>query len=213
MSTDVIPMHMCRHHNQRKTRQGFHNTANIFYAKSCINQKCPFCSQQQITMRLLPMLILADGIGMIVDPLHSKPLLHFDCLLRNKYAKEPARMSRLFVLALPIFTARHQATIVGVCELNFCVRDGNRWTLTTSRPVTRQLSSAYVSLTSVFGMGTGGPSQQRPVTRQLSSAYVSLTSVFGMGTGGPSQQSIPTSLGRVVPSFIYQTLFCVRYLW
>lgn len=40
-------------------------------------------------------------------------------------------MSRLFVLALPIFTARHQATIVGVCELNFCVRDGNRWTLTT----------------------------------------------------------------------------------
>ena len=36
-----------------------------------------------------------------------------------------------FVFALPIFTARHQATIVGVCELNFCVRDGNRWTLTT----------------------------------------------------------------------------------
>ena len=35
------------------------------------------------------------------------------------------------MLALPIFTARHQATIVGVCELNFCVRDGNRWTLTT----------------------------------------------------------------------------------
>ena len=35
------------------------------------------------------------------------------------------------MLALPIFTARHQATIVGVSELNFCVRDGNRWTLTT----------------------------------------------------------------------------------
>ena len=34
-------------------------------------------------------------------------------------------------MALPIFTARHQATIVGVSELNFCVRDGNRWTLTT----------------------------------------------------------------------------------
>ena len=31
-----------------------------------------------------------------------------------------------FVLALPIFTARRQATIVGVSELNFCVRDGNR---------------------------------------------------------------------------------------
>ena len=35
------------------------------------------------------------------------------------------------MFALPIFTARHQATIVGVSELNFCVRDGNRWTLTT----------------------------------------------------------------------------------
>ena len=35
------------------------------------------------------------------------------------------------VLALPIFTASHPATIVGVNELNFCVRDGNRWTLIT----------------------------------------------------------------------------------
>ena len=35
------------------------------------------------------------------------------------------------MFALPIFTARHQATIGGVSELNFCVRDGNRWTLTT----------------------------------------------------------------------------------
>ena len=35
------------------------------------------------------------------------------------------------VFALPIFTASHPATIVGVHELNFCVRDGNRWTLMT----------------------------------------------------------------------------------
>ena len=32
----------------------------------------------------------------------------------------------------------------------------------------------------------------RPVARQLSSAVMSLTSVFGMGTGGPSCQSTPT---------------------
>ena len=32
------------------------------------------------------------------------------------------------MLALPIFTASHPATIVGVRVLNFCVRDGNRWT-------------------------------------------------------------------------------------
>ena len=33
------------------------------------------------------------------------------------------------MLALPIFTASRPATIVGANELNFCVRDGNRWTL------------------------------------------------------------------------------------
>ena len=34
-----------------------------------------------------------------------------------------------FVLALPIFTVSHPTTIFGELELNFCVRDGNRWTL------------------------------------------------------------------------------------
>ena len=32
------------------------------------------------------------------------------------------------MFALPIFTASHPATIVGVHVLNFCVRNGNRWT-------------------------------------------------------------------------------------
>ncbi len=36
----------------------------------------------------------------------------------------------LFVLALPIFPARLQASIVGASELNCRVRDGNGWTLT-----------------------------------------------------------------------------------
>ena len=35
----------------------------------------------------------------------------------------------IFVLALPIFPGRLQPSIVGRSELNFCVRDGNRWTL------------------------------------------------------------------------------------
>ena len=34
----------------------------------------------------------------------------------------------------------------------------------------------------------------RAVTSQVFSARVSLTAVFGMGTGGPSPQSAPTSL-------------------
>lgn len=31
------------------------------------------------------------------------------------------------MLALPIFPGSHPPSIVGACELNFCVRDGNRW--------------------------------------------------------------------------------------
>ena len=42
--------------------------------------------------------------------------------------KKPRLFSRGLVFALPIFTASHPATIVGVHVLNFCVRDGNRWT-------------------------------------------------------------------------------------
>ena len=47
-------------------------------------------------------------------------------------------------MALPIFTASHPATIVGVHVLNFCVRDGNRWTHMT-------INTNYVIL------GTGDP--------------------------------------------------------
>ena len=43
----------------------------------------------------------------------------------------PFRMEAYNMLALPIFTASRPATIVGVRVLNFCVRDGNRWTHTT----------------------------------------------------------------------------------
>ena len=46
----------------------------------------------------------------------------------------------------------------------------------------------------------------RAVTRQVLSALVSLTSVFGMGTGGPSQQSIPTHMDGSSPSFIVKSL-------
>ena len=36
-----------------------------------------------------------------------------------------------FMFALPIFPGSHPPSIVGAHELNFCVRDGNRWTLMT----------------------------------------------------------------------------------
>ena len=55
-------------------------------------------------------------------------------IIKLRFIRKIERAScfrRRLMFALPIFTARHQATIVGVSELNFCVRDGNRWTLTT----------------------------------------------------------------------------------
>ena len=44
----------------------------------------------------------------------------------------------------------------------------------------------------------------RAVARQVLSAHTSLTSVFGMGTGGPSQQSIPTHMDGCYTIFYYQ---------
>ena len=50
--------------------------------------------------------------------------------MRHMCKKEPDRSLVLpFMLALPIFPGSHPPSIVGVHELNFCVRDGNRWTL------------------------------------------------------------------------------------
>ena len=43
------------------------------------------------------------------------------------------------MLALPIFPVSHPTSIFGGDELNFCVRDGNRWTLTP-------ISTNYISL-------------------------------------------------------------------
>ena len=49
----------------------------------------------------------------------------------------------------------------------------------------------------------------RPVARQLSSAVMSITSVFGMGTGGPSCQSTPTLLSTCLSrSAASRSLLC-----
>ena len=45
--------------------------------------------------------------------------------------KKPPAFAGGFVFALPIFPGSRPPSIVGVHELNFCVRDGNRWTLMT----------------------------------------------------------------------------------
>ena len=48
--------------------------------------------------------------------------------IKSLYKERPPHFCGGLVFALPIFTASRPATIVGVHVLNFCVRDGNRWT-------------------------------------------------------------------------------------
>ena len=47
------------------------------------------------------------------------------------------------MLALPIFPARLQASIFGVNELNFRVRNGNGWTLITINTNSLSCNSLY----------------------------------------------------------------------
>ena len=49
----------------------------------------------------------------------------------NVFYEETPTLRSGFMFALPIFPGNHPPSIVGVHELNFCVRDGNRWTLMT----------------------------------------------------------------------------------
>ena len=49
--------------------------------------------------------------------------------LFGMYSKRPHLSMWSLVFALLIFPGSHPPSIVSANELNFCVRDGNRWTL------------------------------------------------------------------------------------
>ncbi len=72
----------------------------------------------------------------IVLALKNMPVAYFS-------KKTPRPYGRGFVFALPIFPGSHPPSIVGVHELNFCVRDGNRWTLMT-------INTNYVMALTIF---------------------------------------------------------------
>ena len=57
-------------------------------------------------------------------------MILFSAPKRNKKALRLSSQSFLLSRRLPIFTSRFQLTIFGTSELNFCVRNGNRWNLT-----------------------------------------------------------------------------------
>ena len=75
--------------------------------------------------------LLTSWVGQVLRP-KEVPLVRFRIKTYQWHVigrKKPRPFGRGFVLALPIFPGRHQPSIVGANELNFCVRDGNRWTL------------------------------------------------------------------------------------
>ena len=51
------------------------------------------------------------------------------------------------MLALPIFPVSHPTSIFGACELNFCVRYGNRWTLSV---INTNYSFVFISLPAFY---------------------------------------------------------------
>ena len=81
----------------------------------------------------------------------TRPLYLFCIVAKRKTAaeglrfvpgkKEPTAEAVGFMLALPIFPGSRPPSIVGAYELNFCVRDGNRWTLAAIN--TNYLNTVY----------------------------------------------------------------------
>ena len=66
--------------------------------------------------------------------IHFSVFIHFRAPPLQRTPRQGAKklrsFDRSFMLALPIFPCSHPQSIVGANELNFCVRDGNRCTLT-----------------------------------------------------------------------------------
>ena len=67
---------------------------------------------------------LVSRLGQLSSLLKNMPVACFS-------KKKPPTFVGGFVFALLIFPGSHPPSIVSVHELNFCVRNGNRWTLMT----------------------------------------------------------------------------------
>ena len=89
----------------------------------------------------------------------------------------------------PIFPVRLQTSIFGTAKLNFRVRNGNGWTLCVRITNSLRLTRSFCVSVDLFF---------RSVSRQVFSALQSLTSVFGMGTGGPFALKTLTSRKHVM---------------
>ena len=112
------------------------------------------------------------------------PLAGLNVLCRIGMRKATCRWQVAFqMLALPIFPCRQSIVpstagpdvLSIICKKSACrwQADFLCWRYLSSRAVTRKVLSAKVSLTSVFGMGTGGPSPQSTPTASKQIPYPS----------------------------------------
>ena len=80
-----------------------------------------------------PVVDLKNIFGCFLKPVNSVGYFnvrsHYRLSYGGKYSKTPERVYCILCWHFPIFPGRHQPSIFGTTELNFCVRYGNRWTL------------------------------------------------------------------------------------
>ena len=121
--------------------------------------------------------------------------------------KEPSLGLVLFVSALPIFTASHPATIVGVHVLNFCVRDGReperrRWRIQRGHSECSGRQKTSLPRQTLFSPGTANGNRWNlfPITEKASRFRRRLVSALPIFPG-----SHPPSIVSV-----HVLNFCVR---
>ena len=97
------------------SRQNYASLVKVWYAQCRQKEK----HQNQTNNRQILVFSASDPCG---NRTHVNGV-RGRCL--NRLTNGPYKSRRL-----PIFTRRFQRTILGTSELNFCVRNGNRWNLT-----------------------------------------------------------------------------------
>ena len=73
MAPDVIPMGMGAQHDDGQLCKGFDHRPEIADSKTAIDQRGSFRSDEQIGVKLEPLTILGEGIGLGIDGFDREP--------------------------------------------------------------------------------------------------------------------------------------------
>ena len=102
------------------------------------------------------------------------------------------------MLALPIFPCSRPQSIVGASELNFCVRDGNRWTLTAIN--TNFVDTSFISFASPQAAKLSHSAVSPPRTKSASLGFCSVLLVY-LSSGCPENISIILRFSHLSSAF------------